>query len=393
MAHTVVKFRKISAGKHNVRYLEDREEHPGICLTYSTCSENLWDEYFKVNREAFEKSGQKGNCVEAREFILVFPEEFYKLPAESRENFLKAVVNKLRDKYGIEIYAAMHGSDDDHKNLHIHCMYMERTPIVEQDKIAQRNMYFNPEGKQVRAKKDAVDPETKELLPGYTMVLKGECYGKKKWTAKKKWLHSQDFTKAIKEDLTYIINVNLNKTWAKGMEEREVYDREKSPYLPLQDVLQPLTYRDPDKPDKTLKIETEASKDIVECNALRIEYNDLVREALQNGVLEEDLIRRRKGISKEIATACEQKESFRIKEILDRAVQKLFDFVKSIVEAVKGSEVAKEEELPKFNPADFMNQYKNKSISFDDVISGLKKGLDQNGRPAAPIRNHDDRDL
>ena len=384
MAHTVVKVRKISAGKKNVEYLEDKDKHPDICLSYSTCDKDLWNDYFKVNREAFEKSGQVDQngkavrCVEAREFILVFPNEFYDMPERSRGDLLKVIADGFKKKYGIEIYAAMHGSDDDHKNLHIHCMYMERHQVVEQDKIAKRNMYFDPEGKQVRAKKDAVDPETKELLPGYTMVPKGECYGKKSWTAKNKWLHSREFTHELKETFTVFLNKCKRKyIWAQNMEEREVYNRAESPYLPLQGDFKPLTYRNPSDKTETAKIETEASKDIKECNALRNEYNHQVRELIWQGEPVKDLVERRKEVSREIQIAMENNQQHWVADILRKAVEKIKEYLKELLAPEKQEEFAFQ---PRFSPLDFK-------------ISDIQKEIDKHSHKESHRKSRSDWDL
>lgn len=324
MAHTIVKFRKINSVKSNIQYLQNKTEHPEICYICSTCNEKLWEEYAEFNQEAFKKSGQKGKCIEAHEFILVLPNEFYKLIP--KEKLLNDIVNGLKESLEVEIYAAMHGSDKDSNNLHIHVMYMERKLEQEQDKIAKRNMYFNQDGKQVRAKKDAVDQEG-NLLPGYSMVPKGECYGKKTWSAKKKNMRSRKFTKNIKEFWTDNINLNLECSWADGMEKREVYNHEKSPYLPLQDTYKPLKYSDKEKYQESVKKAQELSKDIQECNKLRIEYNDSVTAALMNGADRELLVEKRKKISKEIKENIEKNNQKSIKGILANAVNWIHGFL------------------------------------------------------------------
>lgn len=327
MAHTIVKFRKINSVKSNIQYLQNKTEHPEICYICSTCNEKLWEEYAEFNQEAFKKSGQKGKCIEAHEFILVLPNEFYKLIP--KEKLLEDIAKVLKESLGVEIYAAMHGSDKDSNNLHIHVMYMERNLEQEQDKIAKRNTYFDQNGKQVRAKKDAVDQDG-NLLPGYSMVPKGECYGKKTWSAKKKNLRSREFTKKIKVFWTENINSNLECSWAVGMERREVYDHEKSPYLPLQDTYKPLKYSDKEKYQESIEKAQELSKDIQECNKLRIKYNDNVTVALMNGADLNQLVEQRKKISKEIKENIDNNNQRSIKGILANAVNWIQEFLDSL---------------------------------------------------------------
>jgi len=354
-----VKMRKINSVSYNMSYLQDKDEHPETCITYSTCSDDMWKEYASVNRQAFKKSGQEGRCVEAREAIFIFPEQFYRLSEKTREEFLKVFIDYLQKLYNIEIYAAMHGKDADASNLHIHAMFMERQCVPEQDKIAKRNMYFNEKGKQVRAKKDAVDQDG-NLLPGYRMVPKGECYGKVSWTAKNKWLRSKDFTRDLKNKFTDVLNKQLNQEWAKDMVERVVFDHATSPYLPLQDEYKPLRYKDPVKQEISLKKASELSEDIRKSNDLRKEYNSYVDDALMNGVKLETLVNKRLEISEQIKIACKTGQQHSINDILRNAIEWIKQRLGRLQQKLKQRDS---------EPIEQTSSNESKAPSIDDMMS------------------------
>lgn len=325
MISAFVKARKIHSVAGNLAYLADKEKHPEICEVYATCDKSLWKEYAEVNQKEFAASGkaEEGRCVEAREFVYVCPNEFYRLSAESKKKLLRFLVKQFKKRFGVEVYAALHGSDQDENNLHIHLMFMERTQTAAHEKIATRATYFNERGRQVKAKKDAVDAEG-NLLPGYTMVKKGEAYGGiKTWTSKNQYLKSNEFTHQEKIWWANFINYQKDKQpWAEDMEKRVVYDHATSPYLPMQDTGAPLKYRDPGKQEEANQAYQKHVKDVQENNEIRKAYNAEVKAALKDGADLQELVDQRKKISKEIhAATAEPNASRRIKEILRRALK------------------------------------------------------------------------
>lgn len=345
MKSTFVKFRKINSVASNLEYIADRKEHPETCITYSTCSLELWNEYAAVNQKAFRKSGQKGRCVEAHEAILVCPVEFYRLTEKERTFYTKEMGIFLSKKYGVEVAIALHAADKDYKNMHFHVMYMERQKIQVEEKIATRRMYFDPEGKQVRTKKEATD-EKGNLKKGYTTVAKGETYGKKEWTAKNKNLRSNQFTHAMKIFWTNEINRHQREKWAADMEERIVYDHDTSPYLPLQDEYRPLKYKDKDKYQESKKKAQELNMDIRECNLLRREYNEQVDEAIAAGADLKILIRKRKEVSQDILQAIKIGRQNQIKDIIKSGIRWLEQLIGKLLRPEKEKEEQQKAEKP-----------------------------------------------
>lgn len=354
--NVITKARKLHSMHGNLKYLNDKMLHPDICITHSTCEMDLWYEYAAENRRAFEASGKSEDgehkCVEAREMIYIFPEEFYGLTAQEKAVLLRNMANDFKKAYGVECYVAMHGSDKDCSNLHVHVMYMERTRINKGEKIADRRLYFDDRGRQVKSRKFAVD-ENGDLLPGYSFVKKGEAYGgDRTWSSKNQYLHSNKFLNETKQWWADKLNHFRENEYAdlNVQEERVVYDRENSPFLPQQDVKGYYYYRSTTNPKIVFKIENEPSEEILECAELRREYNELVEEALDSGASLQRLIERRKGVSAEIAAACRSDQKFKIKDILDKAIDKLSQFIESLISKIRGPESPEEDVLPTRKP-------------------------------------------
>lgn len=319
MKHVIVKARKINSIASNMAYIRSTKEHPETCFSYSTCSDELWMEYAAVNQEAFRSSGQNGQCVEAHENIYVFPEEFYRLPKEQREQLAKIIAQNFKERHKVECMVAVHGSDKESRNLHVHLMYMERRRENQGEKIASRRLYFDPQGRQVHTKKEACD-QAGNLLPGYSFIKKGEAYGgKRSWTAKDKGLKSNQFTHAEKIWWANSLNNFRKKEWASDMEERQVYDRKNSPYLPLQSLPAPLKYSNKEKQTAADEAYEEYVRDIKECNELRREYNQAVDEALENGADRNELAEYRRKLSAEIYQETKEDHSKTL-TMLDKAL-------------------------------------------------------------------------
>lgn len=330
----IVKARKISNVAGNITYLKNTKEHPETCLVQSSCDIQLWLDYAKVNQEAFRRSNQKGECkcVEARELIFVCPEEFYKIPLQQRDVFLDQFVQGVQKRLGTEVYVALHAADKDASNMHFHVMYMERKKVLKNEKVATRRLYFDPEGRQVKSKKYAID-ENGQLLPGYSFVKTGEVYGEVEWTAKNKNLRSNEFTQSMKQWWADQINHlrEKDRPWTEGVEERVVYDRNTSPFLSEQSYKTPFKYHDAEKQAAADEVFEAVKEDILECNALRKEYNAHVQHALSMGASRQELVERRKRVTANIEAAVKEGRSYQIKEILQSAVI----WIRSLIDRIK----------------------------------------------------------
>ena len=189
-----------------INYISSGEEQEHLYAVYQTQPEEYWRELAKENRDSFFRSGTSGTCIEAREFIIALPEAYYKNGWDPYK-VLHHFVESFKKEYGAECIAALHHNHD-MNNYHIHLIYSEREKLDEPViKIATRNMYFDPDGRHLRTKKEAtVDGE---LMPGYTMVHKGEVYEQHLFDKKSPVFKQKNFTAQVKRFFTDLMNQPL----------------------------------------------------------------------------------------------------------------------------------------------------------------------------------------
>ena len=328
--NVIVVARKLNHAKSNIKYLQDRDDHPETCIFYNTTSMENWDSYIKKNQEEFKRSNQKGRCVEARELIFVFPEEYYRMSDEMKEIYLKDFAEGFKKQYGVECIAALHGKDKEASNMHIHLMYMERQLEFKEriTKIATRRLYFNERGVQVKTRAMCLDEDGK-MLPGYSYVKKGEEYviqeGGIEWSAKDEELRSNSFTDMQKRRWAHRLNKDKEMDWAKEfgidmVEDRKVHEVDFL-FLKMQNLKKPKRYRDKRRQKKSQQHCDNFNRPIKQSNRLRAKYNKLAEVALESGNLtREELGIKTWGINQEIKKKLLKGQGKDIKGILENAV-------------------------------------------------------------------------
>ena len=90
-------------------------------------------------------------------------------------------------------------------------------------------MYYDPHGKHLRTAKETKD-EKGNLLPGYTVIPKGEVYERQIFDKKDEYFKSKDFTQDVKEYFVDRINENLV-----GRNKMFVFPKD-GPYIPTKKI-------------------------------------------------------------------------------------------------------------------------------------------------------------
>lgn len=118
-------------------------------------------------REAHELTIKLSNAVLER----LTPDVIVRTAAESFEQHT-----------GQPCHVALHWNAD-RTNLHLHIIYAERRLLPEPDvKVADRNLFFDEQGKRCYKKKEILD-ENKQLRPGCSIVKKGEIYDQRTFSS------------------------------------------------------------------------------------------------------------------------------------------------------------------------------------------------------------------
>ena len=90
-----------------------------LYAVYETVPRQYWTELAKENQGDFKRSGTAGSCIEAREFIIALPKEFFHF---DHEELLKYFTESFKRKYGTECIAALHHNKAK-TNFHIHLIF------------------------------------------------------------------------------------------------------------------------------------------------------------------------------------------------------------------------------------------------------------------------------
>lgn len=171
----LVRTQKITNGRGSIKYIT-HDSKGEILASYSTQSMNEWEILFDYNQQKFAEEKEKGNwtmsqknkngkdaqAVEARMFVVAFPNEMANFPCKyngqvinNEMELAKAIANDWRNTYGTDCYVSIHWNKS-HTNFHAHILVSERmkkeSPEV---KRAKRNRYYDANGKECK-KADAV---------------------------------------------------------------------------------------------------------------------------------------------------------------------------------------------------------------------------------------------
>ena len=277
---TFIQHGKLTNVVGRIRYISDEKKQENLYAVYETVPRKYWRDLAKENQSDFRRSGTSGNCIEARELIIALPKEMTHFDPDK---LLRYFVESYRKEYGTECIAALHHNKRK-TNYHIHLIYSERQQLDEPvRKIATRNMYFDPEGRHARTKKEAtIDGE---LLPGYSMIPKGEVYEEHLFDKKNPLFKQKTFTEDVKVFFTDLMNRQLSEP-----NQMQVFPKN-SPFLPT----------------KKIGKNNPKAEFVEETNRLKDEWNRKIWTAYRNGAPKESLITVKKElISKPVAESIKE---------------------------------------------------------------------------------------
>ena len=307
--HSFVRHYKLHNVQGKIDYISnpDRQEH--LYATYdTTIDDRFWDYLAGENRKAFKQSGSEGECIEAREFVIMLPLSFMDYDPDT---LLRLFTERFRAEYGLECSSALH-LNKAKSNYHIHLIYSERKPLKKTKiKIADRNRFYDETGKHRKTKKEILD-ENGNIRPGCTIIKKGEEYDCKFFGPKEDFVGTPVFLNEIKHMYTDLINACVRDE----AERLEVFDRN-GPYLAT----------------KKIGKNNPKAEIIIADNEVRKEWNRTVDEARVSGVPEEDIVAMKKEmISSEVKESIKEcgNQPERLRAIIKKAIMSLIERIRSI---------------------------------------------------------------
>ena len=219
--NSFIQMSKLPNVKGRITYISSKAKQENLYTVYETTERKFWRKLAKCNQEEFRKSGTAGECIEARELIIALPESFVDYQPDM---LLKLFTEHFKQNYGVECISALHHNKRK-TNYHIHLIFSERKRLEEPvEKIASRNMFYDENGKHVRAKKEICNEDGK-IREGCSVIKKGEVYERKLFTAKDTRFKSEEFLGEVKRSYTDLINLYVqdDKNKLKVFERGGVY--------------------------------------------------------------------------------------------------------------------------------------------------------------------------
>jgi len=253
-----------------ITYISSRAKQEHLYEVYTTEPDRaFWRELAKCNQKEFEKSGTNGKCIEARELMIALPESFIHY---DHDYLLKRMVDKFKEKYGVECFAALHHNKRK-TNLHIHMIFAERKRLEQPtEKVATRNMFYDEQGHHVRTKKEILEDDG-NIRKGSKIIKKGEVYERKIFTVKDGRFKQESFLDEAKVFYTDLINQMV----IDDKDRLSIFDKN-GPYLAT----------------KKVGKNNPKAEEIKVDNEIRMEWNRTVDRAIVSGVSEAAILELKK---------------------------------------------------------------------------------------------------
>lgn len=319
--NSFIEMAKLHNLSGRITYISSHAKQEHLYEVYATEPDKaFWRELAKCNQEEFEKSGTNGKCIEARELMIALPESFIDY---DHDYLLKKMVDKFKEKYGVECFAALHHNKRK-TNLHIHMIFAERKRLEQpEEKTATRNMFYDEQGRHVRTKKEILGGDG-NIRKGCKIIKKGEVYERKIFTVKDGRFKQESFLDEAKVFYTDLINQMV----IDDRDRLSIFDKN-GPYLAT----------------KKIGKNNPKAAEIKADNEIRMEWNRTVDRAVVSGVPEAEILELKKTeITDRVKESVEQNgnkpELFRaivraaillLECLIAKVMQKAMDFVEKVI--------------------------------------------------------------
>ncbi len=331
--NSFIEMAKLHDLSGRITYISSHAKQEHLYEVYATEPDRaFWRELAKCNQEEFAKSGTNGKCIEARELMIALPDSFI---SYDYDYLLKKMVDKFKEKYGVECFAALHHNKRK-TNLHIHMIFAERKRLDQpEEKTATRNMFYDEQGRHVRTKKEILDVNG-NIREGCKIIKKGEVYEHKIFTTKDGRFKQESFLDEVKVFYTDLINQMV----IDDKDRLSIFDKN-GPYLAT----------------KKVGKNNPKAEEIKADNEIRMEWNRAVDRAIVSGVSETEVVELKKTeITDKVKESVEQNgkkpELFgdivrAAVALLERLIAKVMQKVMDVAEKVIGKAADAEKEISK----------------------------------------------
>lgn len=206
--------------KGRVDYITSPNRQEKLLASFDSTTELLdgkfWHTLSKESQAAFEMHGQKTRtvrtkdgrmiekeleCTEGRELMIMLSNHLLK--RMTPDQIVETLAKEFKTELGIDNVAiGLHLKHDKNgpDNLHAHVVFPERELLLEPTgKIAERNLFFDANGKRCYKKSEILDAD-KQLLPGCKIIKKGELYEQRHFGNVDTKYSSKSWLRSVKTD-------------------------------------------------------------------------------------------------------------------------------------------------------------------------------------------------
>lgn len=203
MPNLMVQATPLPNVRGRIRYASSPKKQENLLATYDGAADLLEGKYWKTLaqecRTAYEQFGDKSKkCCEGRELMVLLSNSL--LERMTPDEIVKTIAEEVKEKLGLDCFVALHFNKTK-KSLHAHIIFGEREllqePVI---KTAERNLFYNAEGKRCYKKSEILD-ENKQLLPGCKIIKKGEVYEQRYFSSVDTKYHERDWLADVKTNV------------------------------------------------------------------------------------------------------------------------------------------------------------------------------------------------
>lgn len=204
-----------------VNYISNPKRQENLLAFYDATEALLGGKFWEIlaaeSRQSFELYGRNGSsCREGREVVALLSNSL--LERMTPEEIAQIIAAAFQKNLGLDTAVGIHFNKED-RSLHAHIVLPERQllkePVI---KIAERNLFFDAEGKRHYKKSEILDDDG-ELLPGCSIVKKGEIYEQRYFSDVDLSVRKKEWLDRVKKEVLRLRNEEL-----KGDVEISEYD-------------------------------------------------------------------------------------------------------------------------------------------------------------------------
>lgn len=194
-----------------INYVSNPDRQENLLAFYDATEALLGGQFWEIlaaeSRQSFAMFGRNGSsCREGREVVALLSNSL--LERLTPEEIAQIIAGAFQKNLGLDTAVGIHFNKED-RSLHAHIVLPERQlleePVI---KIAERNLFFAADGRRVYKKSEILDDDG-ELLPGCSIINKGEIYEQRYFSNVDLSVRQKEWLDRVKKEVLRLRNEEL----------------------------------------------------------------------------------------------------------------------------------------------------------------------------------------